>query len=98
MSTNDQAANGPGSSPFEDLGLAGIVLLFEASRGSVQRLVLRRLGPSSLTDLKRFEWPAGKLSASGLAEIEATLIDQFRLMILAAHGVQADLFEGLWPT
>lgn len=72
------------------------ILLVEAgSLGSVERVTIRRVSGPTLFEVKTFAWQAGKLGVLQWAEMEATLIDQFRLGILAAYGIQAELWGAL---
>ena len=56
---------------------------------------MTRWAGDELQEVKTLAWTQGQLNASTLYELEAVVVDQLRLALLAIEGVQADLWEAL---
>jgi hypothetical protein len=97
MATNPQVPEALGALK-KTPPLPGCILTIRvASLGHLERLELRRYTGDYLVDGKQYAWPKGHLDAPTVAEMEASVVDQLRLALLAHFGIQADLFEGLTP-
>lgn len=97
MSAKEQVPNPLGSSEKPFL-VPGHVLLFRlAPIQSEERLWILRYNEHQLVDQRCSTWSRGHLTSNVLEEIEATAIDQLRLLLLTVCGVQAEMFEGLTP-
>ena len=69
-----------------------LLVVKAASVGSLGGVQITRWYANRLDDVKIAAWVRGQLTASTLTELEAVLVDQLRLALMATVGIPAELF------
>jgi hypothetical protein len=97
MSAKDQFRAPLGASLPRPPDTTTVLVVKLVSVGSLGGLQFTRWENRELQQVKSLAWNRGHLGALTLAEAEAVLVDQLRMVLLHAEGIQADLFEALLP-